>query len=68
MRSLPLSLNFRTKAPALSLAGVDDEDKETFHLYCYDDLVSWGQSFPELLRGDEGRAGGPGVAARFCPA
>jgi hypothetical protein len=24
---------------------LDETDKETFHLYCYDDLVSWGQSF-----------------------
>lgn len=24
---------------------LDETDKETFHLYSYDDLVSWGQSF-----------------------
>ena len=24
---------------------LEEEDKQTFHLYCYDDLVSWGQSF-----------------------
>ena len=24
---------------------LNEEDKETFHLYCYDDLVNWGQSF-----------------------